>query len=330
MTRALVTGASGMLGRQLVDVLLAGGIAVRAFVRPSSDVRLLTSPPVEVLSGDLGDLDAIRRAVAGVNWVFHTAGYFNVGSPFDSSGSSPQYKRVNVDLTESLLTASLEAQVERFLYVSSSSVYDSEADVPTGENAPLRPPSDYGRSKLQAEELVRSYQAKGLKGTIIRPCVMYGPGDRHFLPVALKLTRLPVLPLVNAGRNLFDLVYVRDVAELLLAAGRSDAAVGKAYNAGPGVPTSLRDLVEAYRLVTGRGPRIVPVSVEVVRFSARPSRWLLARLAPGAEAMLTDTGLALMSKDLHLDMSQARIDLDYQPRFSLEQGIAATLASFEM
>jgi nucleoside-diphosphate-sugar epimerase len=318
-----------MLGSQLVDVLLAAGIEVRAFVRPSSDVRLLTSLPVDVVRGDLGDLDAVRRAVAGVNWVFHAAGYLNVGSPFDSSGSSSQYKTVNVDLTESLLEASLEAQVERFIYVSSSSVYDSEADVPTGENAPLGPISDYGRSKLQAEEFVRTYQAEGLNGTIIRPCVTYGPGDRHFLPVALKLTRLPVLPLVNAGRNLFDIVYVRDVADLALLAAQFDVAIGKVYNAGPGVPTSLHDLIDAYRRVTGRGPRIVPVSAEAVRSSASPSRWLLARFAPGAEAMLTDTGLALMSKDIHLEMSQARIDLGYAPRFSLEQGIAATLAHSE-
>lgn len=326
MTRALVTGATGLLGGHLVSALLAAGVEVRAYVRPTSDLRHLRTLPVEIVTSDDSGADALRRAVAGIEHVFHAAGYLSLSSPFDGVRNDSRYRLVNVELTGRLLAASLEAGVRRFVFASSPSVYALDVPVPTSEDAPLRPISDYGHSKLEAEELVRAFQARGLNSTVVRPCLLYGPGDRYFLPAALRLVSLPILPLVNGGRNLLDLAYVQDVVELMLRASRAEAAVGRVYNAGPGAPTSLADLAAAYRRVTGRGPRIVAVSVEAARRSAPLSRWLLARMVPGAQAFLTPAGLDLMARDIHLDMSRARDELGYVPRFNLEQGIAATLA----
>jgi len=329
MTRVLVTGATGMVGSHLIDALLAQGIEIRAYVRPSSDLRHLKSLPVEIRQGDPTDVETLRRTARGITRVFHAAGHVNVGSPFDASGRASHYKTVNTDFTGALLNASLEAGVERFVYVSSSSVYSIKAGPPTAETAPLEPLSDYGRSKLQAEQLVRSYHMKGLNSTIIRPSIIYGPGDRHFLPVALKLASLPVLPLINGGRNLFDLVYVGDVVELMLLASNSASASGQVYNAGAGEPTSLRDLVEAYSRVMGRAPYILSVPLAAVRRTAWLSRRVLARLAPGAEALMTPTGLQLMNQDIHLDMARARADLGFTPRFDLQRGIAVTLEQLQ-
>ncbi len=329
MTCALVTGATGMLGSHLVDVLMEVGIRVRAYVRPTSAADRLKALPVEIVYGDASDTEAIRCAVSGADLVFHAAGYLTASSPFEPGGGSPLYRATHVDFTNTLLAASLAAGVRRFVYVSSNSVYDLDAPVPTGEDAPLQPISAYGRSKLEAEQLVRAWQAQGLDSTIVRPCVIYGPGDRHFLPLALRLARLPVLPLVNGGRNLFDLVYVRDVAELLLRASQTATAIGRAYNAGPGTPTTLRELVAIYRRLTGHGPHIISVSAAALERSAWLSGWFLARFAPQARALFSPTGLALMSRDNHLDMSRAEADLGFRPRFDLERGVAATLAQLQ-
>ncbi len=157
--------------------------------------------------------------MVGVNVVFHLAAYLTVNAPFGADSGDPaeweRYKRINVDFTEALLEAARAEGVEHFVYVSSNSVYDLHAPIPTPEGAALKPGSLYGRSKVMAEGLVQAAQDEGLPTTIVRPAVIYGPGDRYFTPAALKLARMPLLPLVNGGRTLFDMVYVADVVELL-------------------------------------------------------------------------------------------------------------------
>lgn len=332
---ALVTGATGMLGSHTTAYLHQKGVRVRAFVRPQSDARHLEEAGVALVYGDATDVQAIRQAVKGADLVFHLAGYLTVSAPFGANDDSPLYQVVNVDFTEHLLAAALENGVSRFLFASSNSVYALDAPVPTPEDAPVAPESVYGRSKLAAEALVSIYGQRGLPTTVVRPSVIYGSGDRYFTPTALRLAQMPVLPLVNGGETLFDMVYARDVARLLWQAASHERAVGRVYNAGPGRPTTLRQLVATYRRLTGSGPRIVHVSDRLAsskltssalaRLFAPLARPLLARLAPGAEAALTPQGLALMSQDIHLDMRRAEEELDYRVKYSLEEGLRQTL-----
>lgn len=329
--QTLVTGATGLIGRHLVDVLTDAGVGVRAYVRPSSDTRRLLAQGAALAVGDAEDTAAMARAVAGADVVFHVAGYLTANAPFgtDANASAEEwarYRRVNVAFTERLLHASLEAGVGRFVYVSSSSVYSPDAPVPTPEDALLAPTSQYGRSKLLAETAVATFQEQGLSTTTVRPPVAYGPGDRYFTPLALRLARLPLLPLVNGGSSLMDLVYARDVAELLWCVGEAETADGRVYNAGPGRETTLRDLVAAYHTLTGEGPRIVAVSPHVAGRTAWLSRRLVKPFVAEAEAALTREGLALMDRDLHLDMTRAAVELGFRPRFTLQEGLAETLA----
>ena len=334
MTEVLVTGATGLLGRHLVDILVEAGVSVRALVRSSSDTTHLSSKGVSLVRGDSADGAALRRAVEGTDLLFHLAGYLTAGSPFGDTNKASDnewslYKKVNVDFTEVLLEASLDAGAGRFVFISSSAVYSLYAPVPTREEGPLQPFSTYGRSKLMAEEKVRAYQNKGLATTIIRPPITYGPGDRYFMPVALRLARLPVLPLINGGRNSLDLVFAGDVAELMWLASRSETAVGQVYNAGPGTHTSIYDLIQSYRRITGKGPVIIPVTPATSRRTAWLSRRLIKPFIAEAEAALTPEGLSLMGRDLHLCMSRAAQDLGFYPRFDLDQGLSLTLRNKE-
>lgn len=314
---ALVTGATGLIGRHLAAVLLANSVRIRALARPSSDTHALEAQGVEIVRGDYRDHEVLTAAVAGVDTVFHVAGYVTALAPFTvgkaSGGAWEPYQAVNIDFTAALLEATLAADVGRFLYVSSNSVYSPNAPVPTAEDAPLQPISLYGRSKLLAEEAVRDYQKRGLATTIIRPSIVYGPGDRAFTPLALRLARLPLLPLVNGGRNQLDLVYAADVAELLWTAAQHPVASGRTYNAGPGKPTSLYELIIAYRALTGSGPRILSISPRVINH--------LTWLAPQTATLLT--------LNLHLDMRRAAEELAFRPRYSLKEGLALTLKSGE-
>jgi nucleoside-diphosphate-sugar epimerase len=201
--------------------------------------------------------------------------------------------------------------------------------VPTPENAPLGPESAYGRSKLAAENEVIAYHQRGLATTIVRPGLIYGSGDRHFMPLALGLARLPVLPLVNGGKTFFDMIYAQDVAQLIWQAVQANVDGCRIYNAGPGAPTTLEDLIVAFRSVTGRAPRLISVSPATVRRFRWLSRPVVARLAPGAEVTLSPRGIEFMSLDLFLDMSRAASELGFRPRFSLEEGLRLTLDALD-
>lgn len=328
---ALVTGATGLLGRHMVDHLLAEGLPVRALVRPSSATQHLQEQGVDLVFGGAGNKSAIRAAVQGVDLLFHAAAYLTVNAPFgvddQSTDEWPIFKAVNVDFTEALLETALEMGVGRFIFVSSNSVYSKDVPIPTSEDAELKPMSQYGRSKLLAEEKVRAFQERGLAATIVRPAIIYGPGDRYFTPTALRLSRLPLLPLVNGGQNLIDLVHAADVARLLRCAALSPAANDRVYNAGSGRRLSLAGLVGAFRRITGRSPVILPVRQGIAERSAGLSRWLVKPFLPELEGVLTPEGIALSAIDTSLDMSRAAAELGYKPLIDLDQGLALTLKS---
>lgn len=326
--KALVTGATGMLGRHMVTRLLDEGVSVRAFVRPTSDVRFLRSVGVDLVYGRVADRASMCVAVRGCDWVFHVAGYVSANAPFEVNEGErlPElYQTVNVDFTQRLLEVSEAEGVGRFVYASSASVYGLDVPVPTPESAVSRPGSHYGHSKQQAEQLVQACQARGLSTTIIRPSVIYGPNDRHFLPSMRPLTNALVVPLVNGGHNLLDLVYVADVVQVLWLASQAPQADGQIYNAGPGQPVSLRDFLLAYGSLTGRRPRIVSVSPKMMGWLARPVYPLLQRFIPAGASALSPKGISLMTQDFHLDTTHAQTQLNYHPHYPLTKGLTFTL-----
>jgi nucleoside-diphosphate-sugar epimerase len=334
MKTALVTGATGMLGRAIMLRLLGEGHAVRALVRETSDVSIFTNRPVTLCTGSAGDYPALQEAVAGVDWVFHAAGYVSREAPFTAAGKAPlpePYRRINVQFTKDLLAFSQAAGVQRFIFASSASVYGLNVPIPTPEEALTRPGSHYGRSKLMAENVI---QQGRVPFTIIRPAVIYGPGDRHFLPSVLQLARLPVVMLVNGGNTLLDCIYVDDVAALMVTAAANAGAAGHIYNAGSGEATSLIDLLAAYQKVTGRRPRVIPLPAGGLRSFVRVTgpllRPLLASLSAETTSLLTPHGIDMLTNNYYLDMSRAAEALDFRPVYSLTAGLQAYFANVQV
>ncbi len=317
-----------MVGSHIVERLVEEGVEVRAFIRPMSDTSYLQTLPVQVRRGEIADGEAIRRAMEGIQIVFHAAGYLHMGSAFAARESFTPYRVVNIDFTEALLDSAVTNGVTRFVYVSSVAVYGPEARAPISEESPLEPVSSYGRSKVVAEAIVQSYhRSKGLATTVIRPCIIYGPRDRHFLPGAIKLANLPILPLVDGGRRRIDLVHVNDVVDLMLLAGRAEQAIGRVYNAASGAPPAFREVLEAYRRVAGRAARIVTLPPYAFVLLGPLLRYLLVRMAPGVEGLINPVGIAYLKRDVYFDMRRAREELKYAPRIAFEQGLTNILAA---
>lgn len=219
-----VTGAAGFVGRHVCELLIGAGHQVRAVIR-SADVEL-ERLGVEVLKGDLWDKGILREMIAGVDVVIHCAGNARFGN-------GARYQRENVDLTDQLISATRQyAQEARFVYISTIGAIDRAASdscsvTLTEDSAPF-PSSDYGRSKLRAEELVRQ---SGLAYVIVRPTMVVGSDmrpDSHFSVFAWQsLTGSPVARFNWPGR--FSVIHVKDLATAILSVSIDEKAIGETF-----------------------------------------------------------------------------------------------------
>src|SRR5579884_1183903 len=185
---ALVTGATGMVGAAIVRALLGRRCRVRVLARDPERARSLWGSAVEVLAGDLRAPASLVRACQGVSDLYHAAAL--VGD-----GPETALRETNVEGTRHLLRAARASGVARIAFTSSVSVYGDGLRPGVAEDAPLAPQSAYGLSKVEAEEAVREIARDGVHAVILRPCIVYGPGDRYFTPQLLSAVRFPVLPL---------------------------------------------------------------------------------------------------------------------------------------
>lgn len=219
-----VTGAAGFVGRHVCELLTSSGYQVRALTR-SIDTELMQSG-VKLWKGDLWDKNVLREAISGTDIIIHCAGNARFGN-------GPHYQKENVELTAHLISAVEQwAFGARFVFVSTIGAVDRGSDdtcaSPLTENSATFPTSDYGRSKLQAEELVR---LSSLSYSIIRPTMVVGGDmrlDSHFSVFARRsLANSPFARLSWPGR--FSVVHVKDLANAILTISTNQKAIGETF-----------------------------------------------------------------------------------------------------
>ena len=327
MKPVLVTGASGMIGARVVEQLRMRDMPVRVLLRSRAAGAETVRPAVGTVCGDTTDRSLLRGALLGCKAIVHCACTFNATSAFLAKGQEETYRRGILDLTRALLEEARAAGVERFVYVSSVAVYSQDVASPIREDARLDPYSQYGRFKVQAEALVREAHCDGLSTTIVRPCITYGPGDRHFGPAVRALADTLLLPLPDGGRRLVDLVHVDDVARLLCRAASAAEASGQIYNAASGAPVTLRQIVElARRPLRPARPWVVPLPGSLlVRFPAL-ARGYLRIVAPSFADVMTPGGLRYLTRDVYFDVGKAARELQYEPRMRAADALASALS----
>ncbi|MEN6625277.1 MAG: NAD-dependent epimerase/dehydratase family protein [Candidatus Sumerlaeia bacterium] len=232
--KILVTGAAGFLGAATVKRALAAGHGVRAMIRQGSPRARVGLPDADIVMADLGDPEALARAVAGgIDAVIHCAATTSQGAPDEALS-----RRTNVEGTRLLYQAAKAAGVGRWVQISSMSAHPGSTSV-------------YGRTKLAADEVLRAESGPPV-WTILRPSLIYGPGERGLVAKTVKLLeKLPVVPIVGSGNELMRPIYVDDVADAALAALASDAAQGRTYMIGGADEVTLNEFMTA--LVKARG-----------------------------------------------------------------------------
>ncbi len=308
MTRVLVTGANGFVGKVVCRLLQACPLVVRGAVR-SAD-RFVVEGVEPVVVGSIGPSTDWAEALDGVDCVIHLAA--RVHQMRDRAADPlAAHREVNAAGSERLARAAARAGVRRFVFLSTVKVLGEARDAPyTAEDEPA--PSDpYGVSKWEAEQaLWRVSRDTGLEVTVLRPPLVYGPGvGANFLRLMHMIERGVPLPF-GAVQNRRSLVFVDNLADAIRVAAQSPAASDKTYLLSDGDDVSTPELVRRIAEAMGRRERLLAV----------PPRWIraMARLAGRAAA----AGRVLGS--LAVDSRPIRRDLGWSPPYTMRQGLAVT------
>lgn len=320
----LITGATGGLGQALVRAALDAGHAVRATGRDGRVGEGIAAMGAEFIAADLRARDAPARLCDGVGAVIHAA------ARSASWGARADFTDINMNATRRLLRHARAAGAERFLFISSPSIFAAWADrigIGPGD-APTDPPLNiYAETKLAAERLVLAADAPGFASAALRPRAIVGSGDRVILPALAAAARRRILPLPRGGRALIELTDVRDAARAaLLALGALPGIGGTAVNISGGKAHQVRDVATQLAAALGERPMIVPMPAVV----AQPLAALLERraLARGQvqEPLLTRYTLATLGYSQTFDPADAAARIGYHPQ---HDALASLLAEAE-
>jgi nucleoside-diphosphate-sugar epimerase len=253
----LVTGAAGFIGRYVVEHLVAVGARVRATDLPREDTSYFDSMGVEFVGADLAKPETLPALFdGGVDRVFHLGAICNFSTTYE------RLHPINVLGVDRITRLALDAGVERYVHVGSTSVYGPYRGTPFREDASRNPQDSYGRSKRDGEDIVWQRIAEGLAAIIARPCTVYGPGCTDGAgKVFSRPTSITAIP--GNGRQLLSNVRAEDVAAAVVHLSHLDEAVGKAFNiADDSHPTVEEALIIAARTFGAKPPRLhLPIAV---------------------------------------------------------------------
>ncbi|HLH56215.1 MAG TPA: complex I NDUFA9 subunit family protein [Verrucomicrobiae bacterium] len=300
--KVFVTGATGFVGTQIVRQLRAGDHSIRLLVRRRSQAQgLQATGRVELHEGDVTQPDSLRGALAGVDAVIHLVGII-------SECGQSTFENVHVEGTRNILAAAVSSGVSRFVHMSA---------LGTRPNARSR----YHQTKWKAEEGVRR---SGLRFTIFRPSLIFGPGD-HFVNLFAKIARFsPFLPVIGNGQSRFAPVSVDTVAMAFARSLTTPEAIGGTFDlCGPQNVTFDELLDEILRALNRRRMKL-HVPLWLARAQASVLEWVYPRLLGRAPPLNRDQ-ILMLEEDNVGDCSPAE-KLFELPRVPLQEGIRACLA----
>lgn len=247
--RVFVTGATGFVGRTLVQRLRAEGVPVRCLVRRGSEAHLRGQEAIERVEGDALVPRNVLEGMTGCDAVIHLVGIVR-----EQPARGVTFKRLHVDATANVIAAASELGVRRYLHMSALGTRPYAA-------------SRYHQSKWAAEEMVRG---SALPWTIFRPSMIYGRGDGLISTLAPMVRRLPVVPVIGEGAQRLQPVAVEQVAEGFVRALTKPEAIKQTYEVGGPDAVSMVELLDLIGAALGRSRvRKIHIPVGVIRPLAR-------------------------------------------------------------
>jgi nucleoside-diphosphate-sugar epimerase len=312
--RVLVTGA-GLVGTRLVNRLAADGVKSMRVFETSADRIAALGGRVEAVVGDVTDPDAAKRAMQGIDVVFHTAGVLE-------GNDVAAYHRVNHIGTEVMARAAAEAKVGRFVHVSSVAVYGyASGDI--SETRPVQPkPEAYSQSKALGEAAVLRVGAEtGMPVVAIRPAGVFGPGSRYFSGTFMKRALKRPIKMVGNGKGSQPVIFVDDLVDLMATVAIHPKAGGEVFNCAVDPSPTVKEYLHTYGRLVGNetwfgiptaliatlGSVIVPISKKDTYGRHLPKN------------------MRMIDKTINYKMDKARTLLGWKPNHDVAAGVAATV-----
>ena len=324
MPRALITGATGLVGSYIAERLLADGWTLRALVRTAASTAWLRARGVEILHGDVVEGEVVATAAKQCDAIVHAA------AAITPRGGWEAYRATNVDGTSNAITAA-QRSAARLLHVSSVAVYGPGARYNAGGVAhegnvmrPLPGGAYYARSKRQSEQMVLSAHASGrIWATAVRPSVIYGERDRQFTPRVARVFDRGLAPLIGRGRTRLAIVHAANVADGAVRALAADVAGGKAYNLANDYDVTVAEFVRLAGTGLGRRIRTLRIPRALATGGATIARRVAMVVGRPHVGIAITSSVDFLARDNPFSSELARRELGWSPPLRPEEGIPA-------
>jgi nucleoside-diphosphate-sugar epimerase len=311
--RVLVTGGSGFLGTNLLRHLRAHGYALKSLDLVSLDCDDLRSV-VESHVGDIRDRAAVKRAVAGVDWVVHAAAALPLYSDQD-------IHTTDVDGTANVLELAFEHGVRRVVHISSTAVYGVPKHHPLKEHDALSGVGAYGHAKIAAERVCERFRSLGRIVPILRPKSFIGPERLGVFALLYEWAQDGRnFPVLGSGNNRYQLLDVEDLCEAIhLCLTLPDVKVNDTFNIGAKEFTTLGQDYQAVLDQAGHGKRIIGLPV-------KPAIWALRLLEKLKLSPLYPWIYETVAADSFVSIEKAETELGFRPKYSNQQALLRNYA----
>ncbi len=316
----VVTGATGFLGSALVTALLTRQQPVRILARDEQKARQQFGNALTISPGEITDAVAVQQAIDGATTLYHLAGHL-----YHPSVPAELYRKTHVEGTRILLEACQgQTQLQRLVYVSTTGVYGVTGETPADEEAPFAPTNPYEATKLEGEQLaLNAYREQGLPVTVVRPGLVYGPGDLHLLGFFVAINK-GWFRVIAGGKALLHPVYIDDLIAALLLCAENPQAPGRSYNIAGEHPVSVRELATAIAHALGKDlPR---GSLPLWLANLASDVFVVMPGFRGEHAPLTRSRVQFLTHSRLYDIRRAQSELGYVPNVCLEEGMQRTAA----
>ena len=320
-----MTGATGFIGKYIVDRLLAKGYAIRCLIRESSNIDYLKDKPdIQTVVGDITKPETLKGIGDGVSYVLHLAATGHIAAM--SEEAFREFVSINEGGTRNLIEAFKGGGLKKFISFSSTAAMGPVGTDIQSEKSIPNPKTPYQKSKLRSEQVALDAFKEGFPSLIVRPCMVYGVGGKGAFYTFYRLMTKGRFPRVGKGESLTPMAYVTDVADGAIAA-MERGKPGEVYILAGAQSYGIDDIRNTIVKYAGGNPPYVHLPKGLAFFGVSALEKLYTLL--GKEPIATLENVKSSAADRTFDISKARSEIGYDPRVGLDEGIKKTVGWYK-